>query len=228
MASKMKSSFMNMVIVLGLVAAISGTSLGYVFELTKGPIAKAQAEKLKKALKLVSPEFEEVKEYMVATADNAGDSLFFYDVIQGGTVVGTAVKSWTDKAFSGRLWIIVGFLPDGTINNSNILEHKETPGLGDKTDIKKSTWNEQFQQKNPANYNLVVTKDGGDVDAITAATITSRAYCDAMQRAYDAYMKTASTKTTEKVEEIVPEVENEVLAEQTDSIVETNNIGGNE
>jgi len=189
MASKMKSSFLNMVIVLGLVAAVAGTSLGFMYELTKGPIAIAKAEKLKKALKLVSPDFEEVKEYMVIPADNAGDSLFFYDVTLGGEVVGTTVKTWTDKGFSGRMWVIVGFLPDGTINNSNVLEHKETPGLGDKTDIKKSSWNEQYKEKNPSTFNLIVTKDGGDVDAITAATITSRAYSDAIQRAYDAYMK---------------------------------------
>jgi len=189
MASKMKSSFVNMVLILGAIAAISGTSLGYVFELTKAPIAKAKAEKLKKAIALVAPEFEEVNAYMVAPADGKGDSLFFYDVTKGGEVVGTAVKCWTDKGFSGRMWAIVAFLPDGSINNSNILEHKETPGLGDKTDIAKSTWNEQFKGKNPADYKLIVTKDGGDVDAITAATISSRAYCDAIQRGYDAFMK---------------------------------------
>ncbi len=222
----MKSSFVNMVVVLGLVAAVSGTSLGYMFELTKEPIAKAQAEKLKKAIALVAPEFEGApKAYTVAPADNAGDSLFFYDVIKGGVLQGTAVKCWTDKAFSGRLWVIVGFLPDGTINNSNILQHKETPGLGDKTDIAKSTWNTQFKGKNPANYSLIVTKDGGDVDAITAATITSRAYCDAMQRGYDAFM--TLDKTTTPVEVEAPVVE-EVIVEKQDTIQETNNIGGNE
>jgi len=217
MASKMKSSFVNMVVVLGLVAAISGTSLGYMFELTKAPIAKAKAEKLKAAISLVAPEFENVKEYMVAPADGVGDSLFFYDVTSGGEVVGTAVKSWTDKGFSGRLWVIVAFLPDGTINNSNVLEHKETPGLGDKTDIAKSTWNTQFKEKNPADYKLIVTKDGGDVDAITAATISSRAYCDAMQRGYDAFMKYKASAP--KVEEIKVE-EAPVVTEPTDTIQE--------
>lgn len=190
MASKMKSSFVNMVVILGLVAAISGTSLGYVFELTKAPIAKAQAEKLKKAIALVAPsEFDEVKEYKLMPADNIGDSLTFYDIMKGEDKIGTAVKSWTDKGFSGRLWAIIGFNLDGSISNTNVLQHKETPGLGDKTDIKVSDWNTQFKEKNPANYKLIVKKDGGDVDAITAATISSRAYCDAVQRAYDAYIK---------------------------------------
>ena len=221
----MKSSFVNMVVVLGLVAAVSGTSLGYMFELTKEPIAKAQAEKLKKAIALVAPEFEEVKEYKMLPVDGLGDSLSFYDVTKGGVLQGTAVKCWTDKAFSGRLWVIVGFLPDGTINNSNILQHKETPGLGDKTDIEKSTWNTQFKGKNPADYSLIVTKDGGDVDAITAATITSRAYCDAMQRGYDAFMKSRENATLVEVE--APKTE-DVIVEKQDTIQETNNIGGNE
>lgn len=225
MASKMKSSFLNMVVVLGVVAALAGTSLGYVFELTKGPIAKAQAEKLKKAIAMVAPEFEDVKAFSVATADNIGDSLIFYEVSKNGNVVGTAVKTWTDKGFSGRLWAIVAFLPDGTINNSNILEHKETPGLGDKTDIVKSTWNTQFMSKNPANYKLIVKKDGGDVDAITAATISSRAYCDAIQRAYDAFMKyTQSTS----LKNIVEKVTDTIVAEPVDTIPETTNIGGHQ
>ncbi len=189
MASKMKNSFGNMVIVLGLVAGIASVSLGFVYELTKAPIAKAQANKLKNAIAMVAPKFEELKEFKVAPADNLGDSLIFYELYQGGDVIATAVKTWTDKGFGGRIWAIVCFLPDGTINNSNVLIHTETPGLGDKTDIKNSTWNEQFKDKNPEDFKLSVTKDGGDVNAITAATISSRAYCDAMQRAYDAFSK---------------------------------------
>ena len=178
-----------MVMVLSLVSLIAGSSLAIVNELTKEPIAKAQAEKLKKAIAMVTPEFDSLKTYNMAPPKNIGDQLNFYEVRRNDTVVATAVKSWTDKGFSGRMWVIVGFLPDGTIYNSNILWHKETPGLGDKTNIKKSDWNTQFKQKNPANYSLTVTKDGGDVDAITAATISSRAYCDAVQRAYDVFIE---------------------------------------
>ncbi len=188
MASKMKSSFLNMVLILGAVAAISGASLGMVYQLTQEPISQAQENKLKKAIAMVMPEFKDMKTFNVAPFDNAGDSLIFYEVSTEGKYIGTAVKSWTDKGFGGRVWIIVGFLPDGTINNSNVLIHKETPGLGDKTDINKSDWNTQFKGKNPKDYQLKVTKDGGDVDAITAATISSRAYCDALQRAYNTFI----------------------------------------
>jgi electron transport complex protein RnfG len=67
-----------------------------------------------------------------------------------------------------------------------VLSQKETPGLGDKM---KTKWKDQFNGKNPKEFNMKVKKDGGEVDAITASTITSRAFCDATQKAYDAYIK---------------------------------------
>ncbi len=84
---------------------------------------------------------------------------------------------------------MAGFLPDGSIYDISVLEHKETPGLGDKMQASKSDWAQQFKGKNPANFSLKVKKDGGDVDAITAATISSRAYVDAVQRAYETYLQ---------------------------------------
>ncbi len=78
---------------------------------------------------------------------------------------------------------MAGFKPDGTIINITVLEHKETPGLG--TKMTEPSFKDQFMDKNPVEYELKVKKDGGPVDAITAATISSRAYCDAVQRAYN-------------------------------------------
>ena len=104
-------------------------------------------------------------------------------------LIGTAVSTFTNQGFSGEIKLMVGFLPDGTIHNISVLEHKETPGLGDKMQKSKSDWSVQFNGKDPANFQLLVTKDGGDVDAITASTISSRAFCDAVQRAYNAYME---------------------------------------
>lgn len=71
---------------------------------------------------------------------------------------------------------MVGFLPDGTIHRVETLSHNETPGLGDKIDRSKSDFSVQFEGKNPRTFRLAVRKDGGDVDAITASTISSRAY----------------------------------------------------
>lgn len=84
---------------------------------------------------------------------------------------------------------MVGFLPDGTINDIVVVEHNETPGLGDMIEKEKSDFSVQFKNKNPENFELSVKKDGGDVDGITASTISSRAYCDAVDRAYEAFKK---------------------------------------
>ena len=111
-------------------------------------------------------------------------------------MVGTAIRTYTDEGFSGRFWIMVGFVNGDVISGTSVLEHKETPGLGDKMEKKKSfnkktgkSWSDQFNGKNPMDFTLKVTKDGGDVDAITAATTSSRAFCDAAQRAYDEFKK---------------------------------------
>ena len=82
---------------------------------------------------------------------------------------------------------MAGFKPDGTIINISVLEQKETPGLG--TKMTEPLFKDQFNDKNPSTFNLKVKKDGCPVDAITAATISSRAFCDAIQRAYNTLQK---------------------------------------
>jgi electron transport complex protein RnfG len=93
--------------------------------------------------------------------------------------------------FGGHIELMAGFLPDGTIYNSLVIQHKETPGLG--TRMTEPKFHDQVNGKNPADFQLKVKKDGGQVDAITAATISSRAYCDAIQRAYNALQKIDTT-----------------------------------
>jgi len=117
------------------------------------------------------------------------DSLNVYPAKKGGKLVGLAVETFTEKGFAGRINLIVGFLPDGTINDIAVISHKETPGLGDKMEKSKSDFSIQFMGKHPKEFKLMVKKDGGNVDAITASTISSRAFCDAVTRAYDAVMK---------------------------------------
>jgi electron transport complex protein RnfG len=186
MAKKLESTFINMVLVLFIVTGVAALALGAVYSATKEPIEAAKAAKLKSAIENVIPDFDEYteKEVMPATGK---DPLTFYVATKNNEVVGTAIKTYTDNGFSGRISIMLGFTPDGAIYNTAVLEHKETPGLGDKMEAAKSDFSAQFKGKNPDNYQLTVTKDGGDVDAITAATISSRAFCDAAERAYEAY-----------------------------------------
>lgn len=191
MANK-ESTFTNMVLTLFIITLAASTTLGFIYELTREPIAEAEMRKRNMAIRQVVPDFSNQpndESYKVAVE---GDSLQVYPAKQDGELTGLAVSSFTDQGFSGRIRIMVGFRPDGTINNISVLEHAETPGLGDKIEKAKSEWSSQFNGKDPEQFNLEVQKDGGDVDAITAATISSRAYCDAVQRAYKAFQKGGS------------------------------------
>lgn len=192
MASKKESSFINMVVTLFLVAGVAALALGGVYTVTKEPIAIAKQKKLEAAIKAVLPEFDEITTEKVAV--NNGDSLTFYYASNGGENIGVAIKTYTNEGFSGKIELMVGLLNDGSISNTAVLSHKETPGLGDKMDKSKSDFPLQFMGKNPVEYSLLVKKDGGDVDAITAATISSRAFCDAVERAYDTYKNKGGAK----------------------------------
>lgn len=188
MAKKMKSTFLTMTVTLLVVGAIASTALAMVYKVTKGPIEKSEKEKQEKAIKQVVPEFDELENFKISAGEGEGeDSLVCFSAKKGGEVVATAIKTYTDKGFSGRFTVMVGFLPDGTIYNSVILSHIETPGLGDKMELKKSDWSTQFKDLHPEKNKIEVDKDGGEISSITAATISSRAYCDAINRAYRAF-----------------------------------------
>ena len=198
MASKKKSSFINMVVVLFLVAAIAATALAFVYQATKEPIAKAKLEKDKKAVGLVVPEFNNdpvTDSDTIKIGDK--DELIFFPAKMDGQLVGMAVKTFSDMGFTERIKIMVCFTPDGKIYNTAVLEHKETPGLGDKMQKNKADWSEQFTGLDIPNIKdndndgilIEVKNDQGTIDAITAATISSRAFCDACERAYIAFKK---------------------------------------
>ncbi len=179
-----------MVTTLVLIAAAAGLTLSGVRILTADAIALAKREKLERALQAVLPEFDnDIGNDTLVMHITDADHLTFYFGRMGDELVGTAIESFTNIGYSGQIRIMVGFAPDGTIINTAVIHHMETPGLGDKIEAGKSSWPEQFMGLDPGSVNLTVTKDGGDIDGITAATITARAFCDAVQRAYDAYLK---------------------------------------
>lgn len=175
-----------MVLSLALISVGMSAALGFVYNLTKGPIEIAQKQKEVQALKEVLPEFDNDPTLDVKVADG----LNYYTATRGEEIVGYAVNTYTDKGFSGRFTLMVGFKPDGTINEISVLDQKETPGLG--TKMKEPKFKDQFPGKNPGQTKMKVKKDGGVVDAITAATISSRAFCDAVHRAYDGFKANAS------------------------------------
>ncbi|MFA6378280.1 MAG: RnfABCDGE type electron transport complex subunit G [Candidatus Omnitrophota bacterium] len=187
--SKKPSTFFNMVWTLFIISFFSSAALGFVYELTKGPIAKATLEKKIRAIQEVVPAFDNNPLEEVYKVDVDAGTLFFYPAKKQDKLVGTAVETFTTKGFSGTIKLMVGLLPDGTINKIVVVEAHETPGLGDKIKSEKSNFSKQFMSKNPSVFMLKVKKDGGSVDAITAATISSRAFCDAVTRACQSYKK---------------------------------------
>lgn len=186
---KLESSLMNMVIVLTLISVIAGGTLAYINKVTQEPIAAINAKNLQDGIKKV----------IIGTTDGElnvehPDTVDTYIIYK--TDKGTAVKS-TTNGFGGALEVLVGFDSKGSIMGYTILSTVETPGLG----VKADSW---FQKdgkgniigRNPGEKTLSVKQDGGDVDAITASTITSRAFLNAVNNAYNAYMSKGADATS--------------------------------
>jgi electron transport complex protein RnfG len=177
-----------MLLSLTFISLGASAALGYVYEFTRGPIEVSKMNKKLDAIKMVVPAFDNnPNDDMYKLPTGEGDSLEIYPAKMNNEIIGYAVKTFSKKAFSGQIGLMAGFKPDGTIINIKVLEQKETPGLG--TKMADPAFKDQFNGKNPLSFRLKVKKDGGPVDAITAATISSRAFCDAVQRAYETLKK---------------------------------------
>ena len=170
-----QSTLKNMALCLSAVCLICSAVVGGAYALTKEPIDEAAKAKTTASIARVLPAFTAEPE--LGNFELNGVNYTYYRV--PGT--GVAVISAT-SGFGGVLSLMVGIAEDGTIHNTTVLSHSETPGLGAKctTDEK---FIAQFQGFDPAAKSLAVKKDGGDVDAITASTITSRAYTLAVANA---------------------------------------------
>ena len=129
-------------------------------------------------------------------SENINDSIEVYPGFANNEFVGAAVIGSSEKGFSGLVKLMIGFKASGEIHNIEVLEQKETPGLG--TKMKDEKFLAQFRDKNPSTYNLKVKKDGGEVDALTGATISSRAFGEATQMAFDEFMKNKENLKTPK------------------------------
>ncbi|SCH82319.1 electron transport complex protein RnfG [uncultured Bacteroides sp.] len=205
-----------MLLVLTGVTAISVALLAYVNELTKGPIAEANAKTLNEALKQVLPEFTNnpVGESDTIFSEKDGKKVvdfIVYPAKKGEEWVGSAVESKA-MGFGGELKVLVGFDAEGKIYNYSLLAHAETPGLGSKAaDWFKEGNKGSIKGMSPGEGELKVSKDGGQVDAITASTITSRAFLKAVNKAYEAYktgeVNTVSGATRKNEPATAPEAE---------------------
>ena len=187
---KLESSLLNMVLVLTGVAVIMGGVVASVNHVTAGPIEKQKQLALEKGIKTVM----QADDLTVTKTDtvkmNVDGKERVYIIYNNEK--GAAVQSST-MGFGGELKVLVGFDTDGYILGYTLLEHQETPGLGAKAD----QWFQKDGKGNIIGMNPGIkaldvkpAKGGqGDVDAITASTITTRAFLKAINQAYDAYFK---------------------------------------
>ena len=176
-----KSNLVNMVLSLTVVCLVCSALLGGVYAMTSGPIAEAQAAKTAASIARVLPAFSVQPEQKEVDVD--GTAYTYYDVPGSGVAVLSTVTG-----FGGPLSLMVGIDNEGKVVNTVVLSHSETPGLGAKCTTD-AAFIDQFKGFDPAAQRLAVRKDGGDVDAITASTITSRAYAAAVEQAYNVYLK---------------------------------------
>ena len=187
----MKSTLFNMVAVLFTITLIASAGVGAVNMITEEPIAAAKAAATTAAVANVLPEFEQNQ---VSEQEIDGMTIKVYTATSGESVVGYAVESMTKSGFGGAIRMMVGFLPDGKIFNVNVLEQAETPGLGTKMCDEGNALISSIKDKDADELKFSVKKDGGELDALTAATISSRAYYDAVARAHKAFQEASGQK----------------------------------
>ena len=204
---KLESSFKNMVLSLVTICLVAGGALAAIYSLTTKTIETQKEQKLQAAILQVLPEGATISE-----AEQV-EGMTVYKGYIDGKWVGTAVET-EEVGFGGTIKIMVGFDADSKVINYQVLEHQETPGLGDKmgTWFKTDKGNQRIIGKT-ANGAFTVSKDGGDIDAITAATISSRAFLKAINKAYEAFtngeVQAISGATQQSNEEKEMEVTNE-------------------
>ena len=186
---KLSSTLPNMLLSLGGICVLVSGILAVVNKVTTAPIAEAEMRAKVEAIRAVAPAFDNnpFAEKLMVLPEGETDSLTVYPAKKGSALVGFAIESYTQKGFSGLIRVMVGFDAEGRLVDFSVLQHSESPGLGSRIP-------EWYHEKGgirdmrgldmKASAPLTVSKDGGKVDAITAATISSRAFLDAVNRAW--------------------------------------------
>lgn len=207
---RLKSSFKNMVLALTIISLVAAGLLAFVNNVTKDTVEAITMENQAAGIKAVLS--LEPNENIVCKADTTDNGKIIFHVSRSdGTPAGIAVQSADGQGFGGEIKVLVGFADNGDIKGYQVMQHSETPGLGARAnewfrtsasaEIKTAgsfskvffgnpdpAGNHNIIGMNPGNSKMIVSKDGGDVDAITASTITSRAFLRAVQNAYYAFM----------------------------------------
>ena len=172
MAKKAQSTLVNMLLSLTAIALVAAAALAALNSVTEEPIKNAQADKEQKAISAVLPQFEQVENRVIEGRQ------CYVGLDKAGNVVGVAVKDSSSAGFGGMLKLMVGFDAEGKVYGYQVLETHETPGLGAKADLwfQKGGKGDIVGRQPKADAALKVKKDGGEIDAISGSTITSRAF----------------------------------------------------
>lgn len=170
--------------VLTLTCLLSALGLAYVHKLTEEPIAEQKRLAKLRAAEAVLPPFDNDPVKEKKELEIKDKKVIFYIGKKEGKVVGIAFLQ-EGEGYGGFIKVMLGITPEGEISGVEILEHLETPGLGAR--IEESQFKGQFKGKSPTNSKLVegklaVDKDGGDIDALTGATISSRGIVSAVNK----------------------------------------------
>jgi electron transport complex protein RnfG len=178
-----EESALKVIIVLVLIAFFSAFLLAYVNQVTSGPIAENKKAETKKAIGIVLGDLKDYTfpEIPEETEIENSPVKYFLARAADSTIIGYAIVVKGPNGFTNDFDMMVGLDADGKIIDTYVLDHKETPGLGD--GMQKEPFKKQFRSKTLNDTKWSVTKDGGDIDALTAATITSRAFTGGVYRA---------------------------------------------
>ncbi len=174
-------------LLLFLFALITAGILAATYEGTKDKIAESERKAAEKALLDIIPQSRFDNDLLLDTitisesaqallGDVVGEDIFV--ARKNNKIVAVIIPAIAPDGYSGDIKLIAGINANGTVAGVRVLTHKETPGLGDKVDIKKSQWITSFTDKslnNPTAEQWSVKKDGGEFDQFTGATITPRA-----------------------------------------------------
>ncbi len=178
----MKST-LSMAFRLSLICAIAAFALANVAEVTRAPIAEAEARAQREAVEAVLPAFAQLAIDTLQTKNNKPS--YYFSGISDGTSTGTAFTSRSDLGYSGLIEIMMGVDTQGLVSGVRILRHAETPGLG--ANYAASDLLDEFYKDRPISGNWKLSKDGGEIDAVTGATVTGRAIADAIEKGLQLY-----------------------------------------
>lgn len=181
-------------LLLATFALVTTALLAFTAEFTKAPIAKSEREAQQKALFEVIPRTRHNNDMLSDTIPVPESAWAGLGLKSGGDIyvarhtdetIAVIIPAVAPDGYSGSVRMIVGINADGTIAGVRVIDHKETPGLGDKIDLKKSPWVLSFNGKSltsPASAAWKVKKDGGEFDQFAGATITPRAVVNQVRR----------------------------------------------